>query len=367
MTIRGEELSHWDLWFLVVMYELPDGKRDLVLTLKRHAQRDFGSHRDDVERKLCHLLDLETRLIVAKLAHADVLAEAPLGKRLSRRARDKVLNQHAGRHLSPAMINTPRKRLSERATRGHWERFPVDPRDYEPAFGHHLVRPTGYYDYRMTPVVAEMLDDKRDRLRASATSAAAQIAVDRLAMTLIVELMEHVDDHGDMGPIFDPALGAYAGEVWEAGLDPELVLRDGIEFGVWEDYGLSAGMEVFLAAVPAAHQDLAVQILAETRAELLINGLEYEHRNALSMWSTFLVAHERFDEFEFLVSRLGADASPLIATMADSAEAASRHAVADAVLAAAEQARGGRQRGDVRGDHAGAVATLKSKPPLRSS
>lgn len=40
-VVRGVELSHWDLWFVVVMSSLSGGKRELVELLK--------SRRHDVE------------------------------------------------------------------------------------------------------------------------------------------------------------------------------------------------------------------------------------------------------------------------------------------------------------------------------
>lgn len=336
-TIRGETLSHWDLWFVVVMHELPHGKWELVELLRRQATGDYGSNERDVESKLSHLLDLETRLLSAGLTHDDVLVDVTIDYRLRHRADEKVLKRHVGAHPSPAMITTPRKVLRERAMRGHWERFVVSPKTYEAAFGHKLVHPGGYYDYRATPIVAELLESTWERQRTLAASKAAKVAVDRLAMTVIVELMEHVDDDGDMGPIFDAVLGRYVTDVWEAGLDPQIVLRDGIEFGCWEDYGLSREMEAFVEAVPREHADLAVQILAETRAELIINGREYQHQKVLVMWATLLVAQERFGDFEYLAFRLGSETWLPLVMMVDKAVAAGRRDVARAVLTAADQ------------------------------
>ena len=336
-TIRGEALSHWDLWFVVVMHELPHGKWELVDLLKRQAGKNRGSNKRDVESKLNHLLDLETRLLSAGLTHDDVLADVTIDYRLRHRADEKVLKRHVGAYPSPSMINTPRKILRERAMRGHWEKFASNPKTHEAVLGHKLVHPGGYYDYRATPLVAELLESTWERQRSMAASKAAKIALDRLAMTVIVELMEHVDDDGDMGPIFDAVVASYSADVWHAGIDPEVVLRDGIEFGCWEDYGLSKEMEAFFEAVPREHGDLAVQILAETRAELIINGRDYEHQKVLSMWATLLVAHERFDAFEHLAFRLGSDAWLPIVMMVDKAVAAGRDEVARAVLSAADQ------------------------------
>ncbi|MEZ4446156.1 MAG: hypothetical protein R3B72_44175 [Polyangiaceae bacterium] len=135
------------------MAELPHGKWELVQLLKRKKQNPgaWGSDRHDVEAKLSHLLDLETRLLCAGLTHADLLKDVTIDYRLRRRANDKVMQRPIDRSPSPAMVNTPRKVLSERAMRGHWERFPVNPAELEESFGHQLVQPSGSWDYRGTP------------------------------------------------------------------------------------------------------------------------------------------------------------------------------------------------------------------------
>lgn len=341
-TVNCETFLHWDLWFLVVMAELPHGKWEFVQILKRKAEQEFGANRRDVEAKLSHLIDLETRLLSAGLTHDVLLADVTINYRLRRRANEKVMQQHVGGYPSPAMVNTPRNRLSERAMRGHWNRFPVSPKEHEASFGHQFTRPDGYYDYRTTPVMMRLLHAKWQFQRTLARSPAEKVAVDRLVLTVIVGLMDHIDDDDDAAPVFNDVLGAYLRDVWTAGADPAVVLRDGIEFALWEDYGLANDGTAFLAAIPREHHDDADRILAETRAELVLNGLEREHGCLMGMWVDFAVAHERFGDFMWLAQRLegeGWNHSASVAQMVTAAEEAGREDVAGAVLDAIPPAK----------------------------
>lgn len=336
-TVNCETFSYWDLWFVVVMAELPHGKWEFVQLLKRKATQDFGTHRRDVEAKLSHLLDLETRLLSAGLMHDDLLEDVTINYRLRRRANDKVMRRHIDRYASPAMTNTPRKLLSGRAMRGYWDRFPVSPAEHEDAFGHQFVRPDGYWDYSATPVVMSVLDSKWDFQRTLARSAAERVAVDRLTLTIIVGLMEHIDDDGDAAPVFDEVIRSYVRDVWSAEVDPEVILRDGIEFGVWEDYGLTWDFRVFLDTIPKEHLGLAAKIFAETRAELVVNGLDREHGVVMDLWVTFALIHEQVDDFVWLSQRLRGEVwshEKRAAEMIEVARRLGRHDVAAMVMSA---------------------------------
>lgn len=80
-----------------------------------------------VVAKLGHLHDLQARLDAAAmspadLADADVLAD-------KKWAREKVTGRISLEHraCTPAMLDTPRRRLEHRARYGHWSTLPSDP------------------------------------------------------------------------------------------------------------------------------------------------------------------------------------------------------------------------------------------------
>ncbi|MBE7483651.1 MAG: hypothetical protein HS104_27190 [Polyangiaceae bacterium] len=326
-VVRGVELCHWDLWFLVVICDLSGGKRELVALLEGHRR----CH--DAEAKLSHLLDLETRLTAGGVSHDEVLDGVTVDRALLRKARNKVIEQSAWRPTK-AMIDTPRKLLRDRAMRGHWAKFPVDPATCERAFDR-FCRPEGDYGWRFTPLVAHTVERTWSEERLRAESAAGRVAADRATMTRIIDLMEHVDDSmADMSTVFEDVLAHYVAEVWDAGLDPEVALRDGIELGVWEDYGLTDDMRPFLRSIKAAHVEPAIQLFSETTAELFINGLERPFATAHAMWATLLVANSRFAEFEGLALRFGPDAWRPVIELAETAVRAGRRDVALAVFAA---------------------------------
>jgi hypothetical protein len=266
-----------------------------------------------------------------------VLAEVTVDYRLRRKALTKVLEQEVS-YPMPAMVETPRKILRRRAMRGYWPGFPVNPAEYETTVARERGSPGVYYDYRGTPVVARGPERAWELALASARSPGERLARSRAMMNTLVEIMESVDDSGgSMGPLFEDLLRSYTAALWESGIEPDVALRDGIEFGIWEDYGLSDDMEALLLGVPTEHADAAIRIFEESTAELFIHGLEYEYTKAHSMWAVLLVAQGRIDEFEFVARRVGADAFVPIATMAKAAWLSGRGDVSRAVFAAANR------------------------------
>jgi hypothetical protein len=262
------------------------------------------------------------------------------------------------------MIDTPSTLLSQRAMRGNWPSFPVNPSNYDATFARLRLPQGAYPGYRFIPFVAQQLEDAREQGVRHAVSPAERLAVTRWMMTATVEIMQAVDDSGgSMGPLFESILRGYLAVIWESGIQPEIALRDVIEFGIWEDYGLSDDMERLLIAIPPCHGDLAVRIFEETTAELFIHGLEYQYGKAHSMWATFLVAHGRAGEFEYVARRIAADAGRPIATMGEAAWSLGRKDVARAVFAAAN--RPGRDRDRIR--EACVKITGEEPPPYRAA
>lgn len=318
------------------MHDLSGGKRELVRLLR-------ADRRHDGEEKLSHLLDLETRLLAAGLSHEDVLLLVNIDKPLLRKARDKILEQAAGRP-SRAMTETPRNLLRDRAMRGHWAKFPFDPAAWECTFGP-LCRPVGDYGWRMTPVVVMSMENAWKLARVASPSAAARVAADRATLTRIIDLMDHIDDSmAEMAELYKQVLDAYTAEVWVAGVEPEVVLRDGIELGIWENYGLSGDMRMLFKRMPPEHVELAVQVFYETTAELFINGLERASEEAHGLWAVLLMEQARFADFAALVNRMSPATWWPVIELAKVAVAAGHLDVADAVFIAADRPGADRDR-----------------------
>jgi hypothetical protein len=129
--IAGRDWSLWDLWFCVVATLDHDGDLDALTDTFVGALRSHGNHDRGVnEAKLSHLTDLRARLrdanlVAADLARPDLLAD----QKITRRAREKVTGRISleGRACTPAMVDTPRRLLQQRARVGHWSSFPSDP------------------------------------------------------------------------------------------------------------------------------------------------------------------------------------------------------------------------------------------------
>lgn len=130
---RRRKWSYWDLWFCLVCLIGTGGDWAALEEeiIARDTRRSVTGR--TWERKRSHLLDLRARLDQAGLTAADLAADHLEDKALRTKARRKVLDQDlAGRDLTSAMENTPRRRLRQRALSGHWEHFPASPaEDYE--------------------------------------------------------------------------------------------------------------------------------------------------------------------------------------------------------------------------------------------
>ncbi len=329
-TIDGQDLTYWDLWFLALVVDL--GGFDKL----RQAIRDQQSgswRREDVEAKLSHLADLDARLNAMSITATELVGKL-VDKPLLRKAQTKVFKQAAS-HKSAAMINTPRRRLYDRALRGYWSRFPVSPDRFEREFL--PVAPDGG---RLDAFATSMLADGFEelwQLKASALEEPAQLlGLHRALMTVLVEVMESARGEG-ISVLAVDVCAAYVRVRWEStGIAPDVYIRDGIELLVWEDYCLFDDGSPFFKSIPTGQGELTRNILSELRTELEAFELDYNQGKLLTLWSQFLIAHKRFDEFGDLAAVIGSKHWIPVVELAGAAVKARRTEVAMAVFAAAD-------------------------------
>ena len=188
--IEGRTFSYWDRWFLRLAAEGPDGLSTLVRQLQENRLRS-GSVRDDAEAKLSHLTDLTDRLAALGVSAKKLLGAADAtNKVLLRKARSKILEQQIGdgRNKTRPMIETPRRRLEERALRGHWGAFPVSPAGFEAILSEFVTR-RDYYGESATMALASRFEDRVERLAKKAQTEAERLAIYRASMTTILVVM----------------------------------------------------------------------------------------------------------------------------------------------------------------------------------
>jgi hypothetical protein len=281
--------------------------------------------RKSIERKRCHIRDLNRRLVEASVIPGDiVLAAIDLAKTEKQRALKKVLeSSDQASEWSVAMNDTPRKRRFDQALRGYWDRFPVSPEPYAEKVGAHF-RSKGLYSESMSFRISRTLDgyvEQAKKLLDTSKAAQAQ-ALLRGWMTVSIELIQKADDSGgSIGMSFDEGFSAYLKiPLEQTGIDEAVFFRDLLEFLIWEDYGLTdRGIEGFFRRLTDGQADLCIEHLCQEIAALRDDDLEYVSEKALTFLGQVVAEQERFDEFEDLARQMGSRAWRRIVRLADTA------------------------------------------------
>jgi hypothetical protein len=265
-TVNG--WSEWDLRFCVlcVADHGGDWERLTERLFDPSAYGQSGSASNG-EAFWSHVLDLRHRLDQAGLDAAMVAGERVTATGVAAQARRKVFKRAlANNEPSVPMIKTPRVRLAQRAATGHWDGFPVSP---QPSYDR-LVRSCGIDRWTFGENATTMLaDDFQAGVGAAERDAgsdpAAVLAVRRAALTLAVSAQEAGDDSsGYLGAISQEMILEYARTDWPtAGIVASLYWQDLLEYLLWEDYGLTHGIErdILAAAGAADAQEICMAIL----------------------------------------------------------------------------------------------------------
>lgn len=279
--IDGVAFCHWDRWLLRLALAEPRGLDGIEREFRARAASRRASG-DAAEAMRAQVVDLRGRLACLARTPEGVLdAEEQASEWLLKKAWKRVWHDGPNRRTE-AMRNTPRRRLEARALRGHWPRFPVSPARFEPEI-RRVIDGHGDYDGRATGLLARLVEIQVDLVGVTATSDLERLALHRAAMTVIIEVMDQVDDSlADMSEVFAASERAYLDLArGHAGLDG--ILRDLIELAVWEDYGLLRGVGGFFGTLPEEHANLAVRELAAILPELRRERLEYQLARAVML------------------------------------------------------------------------------------
>lgn len=110
------------------------------------------------------------------------------------KARRKVLDQGlSGRDLTQAMRHTPRRRLRDRALRGSWAAFPVDPSVAYAAFDAD-IEAAGHVGKGGTFELVRELEAEIAAVVDAAADPARLLAARRAALTAVQEVAHRADD-----------------------------------------------------------------------------------------------------------------------------------------------------------------------------
>jgi hypothetical protein len=339
----GRDWSLWDLWFCVVAVRDHDGNLNaLAEVFVDSIRRPGAGSRDASEAKLSHLHDLHARLDAAGLAPADLAdAEVLADKRINTRAREKVSGRVSleGRACTPAMVDTPRRRLVHRARYGHWPSFPSDPAPFFEKF-----RPTverqDFVTKGKTFAIASRLEKRLNELDGPRRTLPDRLALYRAFHTAGLELADAADDsYGNIGQMRTDAWLTYLSIDWRgAGMEPASYWQDLCELRLWEPYGLDFRAED--AWFRSARKDDVPVV------ESILVALDHEHRGAvldypadeaLEALADLYVATRSRDRYVMAARRLGSRAWRPIEAMARAQLTAEDRAGAVAVFKAADQ------------------------------
>ena len=324
------EWSYWDRWFAVVCV-VDHGGDWRGLEEQLATRPTFGGQQ--VEGRLSHLWDLEARLIEAGLTAADVVGVSVDDVKVRARARSKVVQQSLSGPLSPAMRDTPRRRLRARALRGRWPGFPVDPAPFAHTAADILAGPGG--SFRRAMALERWMSDV-DRQRGDV---AVRLAARRGAITAGLEaFIEGIrDSDGAVASLLGDVFVGYGRLDWRtAGVDADVFVADVCELAVWDDYATLYQRET-APYVTFRHGD------AE-RAERHLVALETELRRVrLGFWADeavqqivyVMIGARYYDGFVGVATRLGCEHWMPIAAMANAAVSARRVRLARQVVGAA--------------------------------
>ncbi len=339
--IAGCAWSHWDLWYSIVAIvdyggSFDDLERRLVADLRGHLEGRHGT-----ESLLSHLADLRGRLVEAGLDPTDLAnAESLADKTLVAKARKKLSGRSLeGRAMTPAMIETPRVRLTRRVRTGGWPSFPVDPAVYFRSFRRHVEVKDHITKNRSFGVV-ERVEGRLRALDRPSLGVADRLALYRAFHTAGLELIERADDsYGNVGQMREEAWRTYLGLDWQAaGMRPEDYWVDICGLVVFEDYGLGFKDETRpWAHVPSGHALMVERFLNDLERECRASSLDHQADEALQQLAWMAVAGRRFNLYAGVAARLGSEHWMPIVAFAESALRSDRRDLAVEVFGAADR------------------------------
>lgn len=266
-TVDGVAFCHWDRWLLRLALDDKGGLAGLAWLLRERVTDPVRiCDKNDAEALHLQMVDLQKRLArVGRTPETLLDDEERASVWLARKAVQRVWRS-GPRERTRAMRDTPRRLLSQRAMRGHWASFPVSPAEYEASL-RDVVGDTSNVPHWATGDLASRIESFVS-LRVLVATPAERLALRRAAMTVIVGVMNDVDDSL-------AAMATCYGEIERAYLDDlrafparATLLRDLVEFATWEIYGLTQGVGGFLAGLDARDADAALRAIRRLSREL---------------------------------------------------------------------------------------------------
>ncbi|MBL8685328.1 MAG: hypothetical protein JNK05_39480 [Myxococcales bacterium] len=284
--MNGVAFCHWDRWLLRLALDTHNGLAGMRAEFRARSKKRNESVA--AEALIAQIDDLQARLSALAMTPAEVLDdEERASEWLKRKAMKRVWRD--GPHTkTKAMMNPPKRMLAQRALRGHWAQFPVNPARYEALFAP-LIRDAQTCEWSGVSFLAHTIDGVVERESRRTRCTYKLLALHRCALTTIFECMEHVDDSGsDMAMVCASIERSYldltAASAWDA------VFVDMLELHIWDDYNLLEPVESFLRAMPEEMAYPTARALEQIIAELRAHELDYQHDRARRLRSALFTS-----------------------------------------------------------------------------
>lgn len=335
------KITYWDLWIVIILVNTFNRDWDEMIGYLHRKAKDSLYSRDNFEALLNHIHLLRQTLSKVGLSIDNILEEtdAPFIKKQELKAKRKILEMgFNSKEKSPWMINTPRKKLKARAMHGHWNHFPVNPKQYANSL-ERRYKSSGFYSEDQSFALETKLSNFINKHEARA-SHHELFALYRAFLSVVIEKMDMVDDSfGVIGDLYEEIFKKYF-ILDRTKLDMPLsyFFLDLIELIIWEDYGCTDRYKPeFFAKLSSSEVPLVDSILQKQRDELRKFELEYQAENSLTLLGMLYVQHQLFDKFVPTAKFMGTREWERITTMAEMAE---KHHEYDLVLAVFEACLG---------------------------
>ena len=335
---HGQAWSHWDRWFvLVAVVDHGGDLAGIAAALDDHPSGHLG---EDAQAKLAHLDDLTGRLATAGIVPAQLLADDELDKTVLAKARRKIVTQALSpRDMTGPMQHPPRSQLRERALRGSWPAFPVNPAEPYELLAELVEDRSDIWARQTFELVRDIEAVVAGLVQHAGNDPMRLLGVRRAALTAVAEAAERADDsYGEIGQLGLQTWQTYVTTPWRDLLDPTVYWRDVCELVAFDDYAhLHQHETVPFRRARKGEADLLVAILDDLAAEYTAARLRWHTDEARKAVLHVLVATRSYDRFVDAAARLGRGHWQPVALLAETAIAGGHRDVAVAVFDAADQ------------------------------
>lgn len=312
---------YWDLWIAILLTNQFNFDWE---ALARAIETDQLYKEEKSISLTIHIGRLKENLAILGFEISDILLEvdADFLKKQYVKAKKKVLDlDFQNSEKTDWMINTPEKILYEKALRGNWQNFPVNPIMFAVEFEKKFKK-SGFYHENESFYLEKKLRSALDTNSKNATIPQL-IALYRAFLSVILEKMNVIDNsYGNIGDLYADAFEQYTNiDRRELMMSSEAFLTDILELIIWEDYGLINIYESsFLNNLSPDEVSIAESILRNKIEMFWELKLKYQAENALTMLTILYARHKMFDKFVPLAKELETRHWQRITLLADTAK-----------------------------------------------